>query len=67
MKKQYESPYAEKVEFDYKDSVTACWSPAGENSTVVNEQKTCAPGESWWVDTNAEKKAQNVNDPYWGC
>lgn len=73
MKKQYESPYAEKVEFDYKDSVAACFSPFGgggqksQQSNVVTEQKPCDPGTSWWVDTNAEKKANNVNNPYWGC
>lgn len=73
MKKQYESPYAEKVEFDYKESVAACFSPFDwfgkkeEESKVVNnqnnqQQKSSECG-SWWVNQNVGKQ----NNPYWGC
>ncbi len=76
MKKQYEKPYAEKVEFDYKDSVAACFSPwwPGKNQSqtknqtqqnnVTNQQsQNCQQGSSWWVNQNVGKQ----NNPYWGC
>lgn len=69
MKKKYKAPMAEMVEFDYKDSVAACFSAGqgqgqGNNNQSGNEQENCQPGESWWVDTNANNTS---NTPYWGC
>ena len=71
MKKKYKTPMAEKVEFDYKESVVACLSPGqyqgqgqGQGQGDNQEQGTCEAGSSWWVDENANNTS---NDPYWGC
>ena len=65
MKKQYVSPAAEKVEFDYTETVVAsknCFNPGSPTNTYNN----AAPGsggwvcscddQSWWIENGVCKK-----------
>ena len=77
MKKQYERPYAEKVEFDYRDSVAACYSKftffcdcvaKEEQSQVVTGQTTATeqPSGSGTCQPNTSYWVKTSSD-HWGC
>ena len=51
MKKEYTEPTAEKMEFEYTESVVAC------DSNIIQ----CKPNESW------RHECISGNDPFWGC
>ena len=61
MKKKYERPYAEKVEFDYTDSVTACSSFWWWWCCQNNESSACK------TDTQQKQQAETKkqSNPYW--
>ncbi len=55
MKKEYEAPKAEKIEFDYDDIVTA------SGGTTTN-----AGDNSYWKCTGSSHWEDNSTS-YWGC
>ena len=73
MKKKYERPYAEKVEFDYRDSVTACssfwWFWCCEKQEESNACKTQDTQQQQQAETQQKGNShwENKSPYYWGC
>ena len=65
MKKQYSAPKAEKVVFDYSESVIACWSPQGKcnqqgNNNNAKTNPTAPP-------SNCIKYNNDPNGQWYKC
>lgn len=65
MKKAYKKPSAEKVNFDYTETVTASWPCCNNNQNQQTEQQGQEQGSSsywdpnpaaWWMENGVCKK-----------
>lgn len=66
MKKTYEAPVVEKIEFDYAETVTACTSFGG-GGAAYDDEKQPLPGQEVYRDSNNWYRCGSSLKPDSGC